>query len=186
MKKFFSKLGKKKDTLEKDGFFSEATGQKTDPKLTRGEHSQKTCPEQSQRIAVAALGSDLESQVDMRFGRCPYFLIIDLKDGSFEVIKNTAGQAFQGAGISAAQIIANKKIKAIIAGNFGPKAVDVLLASGIDIFAGVSNITIKEALRKYQNNELKALDKNTVSSGPGMGIGGGRGMGGGWGRKRTN
>ena len=130
------------------------------------------------KIAIASLGVTLESKVDSRFGRCPYFLVIETKTNDFGVIKNTAGQAFQGAGISAAQIIANKKVKAVIAGNFGPKAVSVLSASGIEIFTGASNLTARQALKKYKNNELKPLDKNAFPLGMGMG----RGMGRGWGR----
>ena len=129
----------------------------------------KTSLEQGRRIAIASLGRTLEAKVDARFGRCPYFLIIDTKTDKFEVVKNTAGQAFQGAGISAAQMIADKKVKAVLAGNFGPKAVNVLSVSGIEIFTGVSNIKIKQALQKYKDGKLKPLDKNAFSLGRGMG-----------------
>ncbi len=128
------------------------------------------------KIAIASLGTTLEAKVDARFGRCPYFLIVDTKTNDFGVIKNTAGQAFQGAGISAAQLIANKKVKAVLAGNFGPKAVGVLSASGIKIFAGVSDLTAKQALEKYKDGKLKPLDKNAFS----LGMGIGKGMGRGW------
>ena len=134
------------------------------------------------QIAIAASGKTIDSLVDSRFGRCPYFLIIDSETEEFEVLKNTAGQAFQGAGISAAQMIANKKVKAVIAGNFGPKAASVLSASGIEIFAGVSDLTVKQALEKYKDGEFKPLDKNAFSLGMGMGMGRGRG----WNKKRVN
>jgi len=130
--------------------------------------------EGSAKIAIASLGITLEAKVDSRFGRCPYFLIIDTKTNDFISIKNTAVQAFQGAGISAAQMITNKKVKAVIAGNFGPKAINVLSASGIEIFAGVSDLTAKQALEKYKNGELKSLDKNAFSLGMGRGMGRGR------------
>jgi len=126
------------------------------------------------QIAIAASGKTIDSLVDSRFGRCPYFLIIETKTNDFGVIKNTAGQAFRGAGISAAQMVADKEVKAVIAGNFGPKAVSVLSASGIEIFAGVSGLTVKQALEKYKDGELKSLDKNAFSLGMGMGMGRGR------------
>ena len=59
------------------------------------------------KIAIASSGKGLDSPVDPRFGRCPYFLIADSKNDKFEAIENTAGQAFRGAGISAAQMVAN-------------------------------------------------------------------------------
>ena len=114
------------------------------------------------KVAIASSGPTLKSKVDSRFGRCPYFLIINPKTNKSKVLKNIAGQSFQGAGISASQIIANKKVKAVIAGNFGPKAINVLNASGIKIFAGVFNLTIKQTLEKYKNGGLKALDKKLL------------------------
>jgi len=131
-------------------------------------------------IAIASSGATLEDQVDARFGRCPYFLIVDPEKDNFQAVKNTAGQAFQGAGISAAQMIANKKVKAVIAGNFGPKAVSVLNASGIEILAGVFGITAQQALEKYKAGELKTVEKSNFPPGigfSGMGKGRGRGMG---------
>jgi predicted Fe-Mo cluster-binding NifX family protein len=144
------------------------------------------------KIAVATSGKTLNSQVDPRFGRCPYFLIIESENGKPEVLENTAGQTSRGAGISAAQLIVNKGVGAVIAGNFGPNAINVLSSSGIKMFAcppkpaasgagrrgGVSGITVKDALEQYKKGELK---ENTVMSPP-AGINMGRG--GGWGRGR--
>jgi predicted Fe-Mo cluster-binding NifX family protein len=142
----------------------------------------KTNPEQSRRIAIAASGKALDSLVDPRFGRCPYFLIIDSETSRFEAIENTAGQAFRGAGISAAQMIANKGVKVVIAGNFGPNAVNVLSTSGIKIFGGISGITAKEAVEQYKTGKLKEITAATAPFGMGMGRGLGRGMGRGGGR----
>jgi len=129
------------------------------------------------KIAIATVGKALNSLVDARFGRCPYFLIIDSKTDEFEAIKNTAGQAFRGAGVSAAQMIAIKGVKAVIAGNFGLNAVNVLNSAGIKIFGGISGITAKEVFEQYKKGELKEM----TSTAPfGRGFGGGRGRGGRW------
>lgn len=137
------------------------------------------------KIAIASSGRTLDALVDPRFGRCPYFLIVESETGGFEAIENTAGQAFRGAGISAAQMIANKNVKAVIAGNFGPNAFNVLSSSGIKIFGGVSGISAKEALAQYKEGKLKELTATSpFGFGPGMGRGGGRGGGRGRGRGR--
>ncbi len=112
------------------------------------------------KIAVASSGKSLDSLVDARFGRCPYFLIIDSKTEKFEVIKNVSGQEFRGAGISAAQAIVNKGVKVAIAGNFGPNAVNVLSSSEVEIFGGVSSVTISEILEKYKRGKLKVNSGN--------------------------
>lgn len=137
------------------------------------------------KIAIAAIGKTLDSQVDPRFGRCSHFLIVDSETEEFEALENTAGQASRGAGISAAQMVVNQGVKAVIAGNFGPNALNVLSASGIKIFAGISGITAKKVLAEYKAGKLKEITTATaVPFGMGMGRGMGRGRGGGWGRGR--
>jgi len=113
------------------------------------------------KIAIASLGKNLDSLVDVRFGRCPYFLIFDSKTKKIEVVENIAGKEFRGAGISAAQKIVDKGVKAVIAGNFGPNAINVLNSSGIEVFGGISDLTVNEALEMYKNGELKGNSGNS-------------------------
>ncbi|MBR9691230.1 hypothetical protein GOV06_00415, partial [Candidatus Woesearchaeota archaeon] len=57
------------------------------------------------KIAISAAENDLESDVDSRFGRCPYFLIVEIEDKKMKHVKaieNTAAAQAGGAGISAA------------------------------------------------------------------------------------
>ena len=67
-------------------------------------------------------------------------------------------RAIHGAGISAAQIVANEKAEAVISGNLGPKAFDVLTSSGIDIYQAMPGMTIKEALVAFKNKQLPKMD----------------------------
>jgi predicted Fe-Mo cluster-binding NifX family protein len=127
------------------------------------------------KIAIASSGRDLDSLIDPRFGRCPYFLIVDSKNDKLEVIENEAGQTFRGAGVSAAQVVVNKGVKAVIAGNFGPNAVSVLNNSGVKIYGGISGITVGEIVKQYRAGELKETTAVTTPSGMGRGGGWGRG-----------
>jgi len=133
------------------------------------------------KIAIASSGDKSDSQVDPRFGRCPFFAIADTESKEIEFIKNTAGEAFRGAGVSAAQMVVDKKVEGAAAGNFGPNAVNVLAGSGIKIYSGVSGLTIKEVIEKIRKGEIKETKGTDVSFGPGMGKGMGRSGGGkGW------
>jgi len=58
------------------------------------------------KIAVSASGKDLESLVDPLFGRCPYFIIADPDDMSFEAFENPNVRA-DDAGIKSAQFVLN-------------------------------------------------------------------------------
>ena len=71
------------------------------------------------KIGISATGKTLDSEVDLRFGRCRYFIISDTETNEFEAIDNSSATAAGGAGISAAQILSNKGVKAVLTGNCG-------------------------------------------------------------------
>lgn len=135
------------------------------------------------RIAVSANGPTLDAEVDPRFGRCPYFIIADPETMEFEAIDNASALAAGGAGISAAQMVVQKGVAAIITGNCGPNAHQVLAAAGIEMITGASG-KVKDVLESYRAGKLKASSQPNVPDHFGMGGGGGmgRGMGGGIGR----
>lgn len=83
------------------------------------------------RIGVAAMGESLESAVSDRFGRCPYFLIVESDAMTFEAILNPASTVPGGAGPAAVQELANRGVEVAIAGEFGPKAQHALEMAGI-------------------------------------------------------
>jgi predicted Fe-Mo cluster-binding NifX family protein len=126
------------------------------------------------RICVSASANSLDASVDPRFGRCPYFIIVDSETMQFEVVPNPALGAIGGAGIQAAQIIASKGAKVVITGNVGPNAFQALSAAGIKIITGAYG-TVREVVEKYGRGELKETNSPTVGGHFGMGMGGGRG-----------
>ncbi|MCD6506847.1 DUF5320 family protein [Candidatus Poribacteria bacterium] len=162
------------------------------------------------KIAVTSTGPDLRSQVDPRFGRCPYILIVDSDTMQFEAIQNPNVAAAGGAGIQTAQMVADKGAQVVLTGGCGPNAYQALSAAGIQIVTGVSGVTVEEAVRGYLQGRFQPTTGPNVPShfgvnvpppgpggmgpmppGPGMGWGGGGwgrgggfGRGGGWGRGR--
>jgi predicted Fe-Mo cluster-binding NifX family protein len=143
------------------------------------------------KVAISTNGKDLESTIDERFGRCPYFIIVETADMSYEVIENTNAELSTSAGIQSASLVASKGVDAVITGNCGPKAMQVFAATTIKMILGQHGI-IKDVVEKFKSGELSPSTSGSVpgKSGPaqpasapgvqqpGMG-GGGRGMGGG-------
>ncbi len=113
------------------------------------------------KIAVSSTGSDIDSQVDSRFGRCSYFIIYDTETEKIESIKNEGSGAMGGAGVLSAQTIINKGIDILITGNVGPNAFHTLTAGGVKIYGGATG-TLKEALEMYNKGELKDLSSASV------------------------
>jgi predicted Fe-Mo cluster-binding NifX family protein len=141
------------------------------------------------KIAVSATGPTLDAEVDPRFGRCQYFIIADPETMAFEAIDNASAMAAGGAGISAAQMIAGKGVEAVLTGNCGPNAYQVLSPAGIKVITGVSG-KVKDIIEGYRAGRFKESSQANVpdhfgmGTGPGMGGGFGRGGGRGMGRRR--
>jgi predicted Fe-Mo cluster-binding NifX family protein len=135
------------------------------------------------KIAISANGSTLDAGLDPRFGRCQQFIVADPETGEFEVLDNSSAGAAGGAGISAAQMIVKKGVEAVLTGNCGPNAHQVLSAAGIKVITGVSG-TVKDAIAAYKLGTYAAAQQASVPDHYGMGGGGGagRGMGRGSGR----
>jgi predicted Fe-Mo cluster-binding NifX family protein len=135
------------------------------------------------KIAISATGKTLDAEVDPRFGRCQYFIIADIDTDEFEAIDNSSATAAGGAGISAAQMISQKGIEAVLTGNCGPNAHQVFSSAGIKVITGVSG-KIKDAIAEYKLGTYSATQQANVPDHYGMGGGGGAGRsaGGGMGR----
>jgi len=120
------------------------------------------------KVAISSSGDTLQSNVDPRFGRCPYYIIYDTESGSFKAIENKSSLAAGGAGIQAAQMISNMNVESLITGNVGPNAFRVLSAASIKIYSGVTG-SIKGAIEKFKKGEYKQTIGPDVESHFGIG-----------------
>jgi predicted Fe-Mo cluster-binding NifX family protein len=160
------------------------------------------------KVAVSSTGPDIGAQVDPRFGRCQYFVIVDSDSMASEAFENPNVMAGGGAGIQSAQLVAERGAQMVLTGNCGPNAYQTLQAAGIGVVVGVSG-TVREAVEKYKSGEFSPAGGPSVAEkfgstggprqgpaappggtgfgmGPGMGFGpgGGGGFGGGGGMGR--
>ena len=146
------------------------------------------------KVAVSSSGRDLDAQIDQRFGRCAYFIIVETDDMSFEVFDNENIALGGGAGIQSAQFVASKGAKTIITGNVGPNAVRTLSAAGVEVIVGLDG-AVRKAIEDFKKKKLKSTTEANVADHYGMGnnsvqdagVGtlprqGGVGIGGGMGR----
>jgi len=114
------------------------------------------------KIAITTAGNNLDAALDRRFGRAVSFLIYDLEAKSFTVIDNQQNlSAAQGAGIQAAEKIADQEVDVLLTGHCGPKAFRVLQAAGIKVY-NTEAATVREALELFQQNKLKEAENADV------------------------
>jgi len=109
------------------------------------------------RIAVSAAGNTLESRVDPRFGRCAWIIIADPETGELEACENPGQNAAHGAGIAAAQLVAEKGAACLITGHCGPKAWKALEAARIPVVADADGRTVREAIHAFKSGKLQTL-----------------------------
>jgi len=110
------------------------------------------------KVAISSTGKDLSSSVSDVFGRCPYFIIVDIEDNKvtkFDVIDNLSSEQAGSAGISAAKIVVAKGVEAVITRNVGPRALDVLKQFKIEIYDGIGSVD--EAVKKFISKKLDKI-----------------------------
>ncbi|HPT64628.1 MAG TPA: NifB/NifX family molybdenum-iron cluster-binding protein [Acetomicrobium sp.] len=105
------------------------------------------------KLAVTAQGKDLDAALDPRFGRCQYFIIIDLDAGEHEAVVNKYSTEAGGAGVQCAQLLADYGIDVLVTGKVGPKAARALEETGIEVYTMASG-TVREATEAYREGKL--------------------------------
>ena len=124
------------------------------------------------KVCISSSGNSLDSKMDPRFGRAAYFVIADTDTMEPEIIENSAAASGGGAGITSGQLMVDKGVTAVITGNVGPNAMNVLKAANIEIYHGV-DVSVKENIAKFKKGLLEKIN-TTVPSHYGMGSRGGQ------------
>jgi predicted Fe-Mo cluster-binding NifX family protein len=114
------------------------------------------------KICVTAQAESLDAQIEARFGRCSFFVIVNSETMTYEVVSNTAVNAMGGAGVQAAQTLVDKDVSVVLTGNIGPNAYRVLSAAGIRMVTGVTG-NVENAVKQYQKGTLSETTGPTVS-----------------------
>jgi len=146
------------------------------------------------KLAISSVeNKGLKSQLSPVFGRCPYFVVVEIENKetkNVKTIKNTAAAQMGGAGITAAQLIGNEGVKVVITGAAGPRAFQVFQQLGIKVLRGIEG-TVKQNIEVYLDGKLQEITTPGPMGFGGAGFGQGiqrgigkRGSGFGQGRKR--
>lgn len=108
------------------------------------------------KIAIPVEDNSMQSNVCQSFGRTPYYLIYDTESGDEQFSANKAATSQGGAGIKAAQWIADQKVDAVLTPRCGENAADVLKAADIRIYK-TSGSSIQDNINAFKDNKLEVL-----------------------------
>lgn len=101
------------------------------------------------KVAITATRGSLDSEVDPRFGRAAFVLIVDSETGVVEIVDNQASMDLaHGAGIAAVEALVRRGVSVLLTGQVGPKAEQGLRAAHIEARTGVSG-RCRDALASF-------------------------------------
>lgn len=106
------------------------------------------------KVGVSATGGSMDAQVEPRFGRCPYFLVVDTETMRFEAFHNPASAATSGAGSQTALAFQQRGAAVVLTGQVGPKAQQALQAAGLKVVTGASG-KVRDAVQAFKDGTLQ-------------------------------
>ncbi len=113
------------------------------------------------KIILTATSPNIESDVDARFGRGAYLIVVDPDTLEWQAHPNPGVNASGGAGIQAAQFVTDQKADTAISGDFGPHAFDALQAAGIAMYLYGDCRTVSEAIERFKAGLLQQVGAPT-------------------------
>ena len=116
------------------------------------------------KIGISSTGNKLSSKIDHRFGRCKYFLIVNIngeKIVDFQAVKNNGAAQDSGAGVKAVEQISELGISTLITGEPGPKVVDPLNQLGVKAYHASG--TAQDAIEQFAKGELAEINNKELT-----------------------
>ena len=108
------------------------------------------------KVALPVENKSLEMPVCPSFGRAPLYVLIDTDSGTYEFLDNAAAASQGGAGIKAAQALADSGVKALITCRCGENAAQVLNAAGVKMYKAQDG-SVKDNIAAFRGGKLSLL-----------------------------
>ena len=107
------------------------------------------------RIAIASEDNKgLEGMVSAHFGRCPYYMLVDVDSGKIDNVQAIQSPFYGGHGEGdVPNFIQAQGAKVMISGGMGPKAIGYFNQFGIEVATGASG-KVGDAVKNYLDGGL--------------------------------
>lgn len=110
------------------------------------------------KIAIPIEEKSMESNISSSLGRAPYFLIYSSVTKKSEFLDNRAVAEQGGAGIRAAQVIADNGVRAVITNRCGENAEKLLRNAEVFVYEAIEG-NAEENIAYYMDNKLSLLNE---------------------------
>ena len=111
----------------------------------------------SRKIAIAAVGDNVDSEISIVAGRAPYYLIFNGNGVFLKSLINPSQNKERGASSGVVNILIKESVKTVIAGEFGEKMTRQLETNKIEyqVHAGIAK-DIVEKITKDKRSKKNA------------------------------
>ena len=111
------------------------------------------------RIALACEDNQgLDGQISQHFGRCPYYLILDVDGNEIKNAKTVSNPYYNNhVPRMVPQFINQQGVNVMIAGGMGPRAIDMFTSLGIEVATGAMGNT-GNVLQAYLRGEISGVE----------------------------
>ena len=114
------------------------------------------------KIAITSKGKDLDSEIDPRFGRAAYIIVVDTDSLEFKALDNSENvNAFKGAGIQAATMMSDNGVTALLTGFCGPNAFGILKAADIGVASDITG-TVRGAAQAFSEGRVTFSEEANI------------------------
>lgn len=100
-------------------------------------------------IAVSSSGLSLESEVDTRIGRCPYFIVVDAQTWAYEAVPNPCIMDLCISGMDVARALADRGVTTVITGECNNDAAQAFGAFGMKVYRGALGTSVRAAVDRF-------------------------------------
>jgi predicted Fe-Mo cluster-binding NifX family protein len=107
------------------------------------------------RVAVVSTGEELDALVELRFGICSAFVVVDPTTMEWEVIQVEPDGPAENVNMNGIRAVVRSGAGAVITPQIDPKCCMALRALAVAAYLAPEGITVREAVERYARGELE-------------------------------
>jgi predicted Fe-Mo cluster-binding NifX family protein len=107
------------------------------------------------RVAVASHGEGLDALLEVRFGGCSSFVVVDPTTMEWETVRVEPEEAAQKVNRKAIRAVARSGAAVLVTPEIHPECCMVLQALAVAVYLAPKGITVREAIELYEAGELE-------------------------------
>ena len=107
------------------------------------------------RVAAVSIGEGLEARLEVRFGICSSFVVVDPTTMEWEVVRVEPDGPAQAVNMKGIQAVARSGATVLITPQIHPECCMALRALAVAVYLAPEGITVREAIERYEQGELE-------------------------------